>query len=181
MYSELVQQIQRALADVPPEHWDDPPRGVLPADGFDVRSRSVSLKDFMRRNLYQVAIKGPFRKKVLKSDPGRLSERQRQFREAAQVESLKRKNFVLSPDDTVSVSSISRLLDIMCSQHDVIVPEGGPHVNDMFRVLQSTAAGSVSSQIISICKGHHWGYHLFILQSIMKEVTRSINRLQKIR
>lgn len=183
LYHSLLISLQEGIKSVTDDEWQNPRNcGIDKTAKFNVFSRSILLKDFVRRNLYELGVRGPFRKRVMKKDPCKLTERQRILRDQAFIESRKRKNFSLSPIDMESSKLVEKLLDMLSNRNENHIWTPAPLMGSInFERWKSTHAGATSLKIINEVLSLNWGHHMMCLQLIMREIARSINRLHKVR
>jgi len=162
------------------------PKGELaPPAHFDYQTRSCRLKEFLRKNRFRLASKGPFRKALMSLEPTRINPELQELRRQATYESLKRKDLSLDPTDLEHKNHILSLLDLLGSEAhenvlsnplDTVFGFGG---NDgPSRVLSGLRLPCMT---IASCTKFQWGQHAFICQMIFREYSRSINRLNKVR
>jgi hypothetical protein len=151
--------------------------------GFDNFTRSSACSKFTRENIYEIAPQGPFLKKIMRlEDPS-------EHRRLCELNSKKRKNFILNPDDCELHHEVKELLDLFSLACDGLfsnfdLESMSFNLDNLVGVVDSYAhrlAWENDNSILKLLLNRTWSSHLLILQYIMREFSRGINRLQRTR
>jgi hypothetical protein len=151
------------------------------AHGYDIFTRSARCNDFTEKHMLDVAPQGPFLKTVLRLDS--QDDVVVSSRALCGLNSRKRKNFVVNPDDVSSHEEVDMLLGLL--SEELLGGVGlSFDLSEVVGVCDSHAhqvAWSSEDSVLKLILSRSWGKHLFSLQCIMREFSRSINRLQRTR